>query len=234
MTPDERRLSSRVVEKWNSITDKWWPGPSALAVSFLFLLGAASLLGDPDQLPWYVVWPVVIVLDSFLAFGIAALVAYVKKRREKDEDYVILRVASIGFVIWGLCTGMSAFVGMMLWAAGRSSLSLGVTVFATAFLILGLSMAGKPRRTTGLRALLLLKRIANWQLLASSAAVAVLFVPPDGRAAFFTRHGDNYGFAIAELLAWIIGAGMLTLMLEPMRFKREALGTHSETEATEV
>src|SRR5699024_12564746 len=65
------------------------------------------------------------LLDSFLAFGIAALVAYVKKRREKDEDYVILRVASIGFVIWGLCTGMSAFVGMMLWAAGRSSLSLG-------------------------------------------------------------------------------------------------------------
>src|SRR5699024_12869312 len=104
MTPDERRLSSRVVEKWNSITDKWWPGPSALAVSFLFLLGAASLLGDPDQLPRYVVWPVVIVLASVLVFGIAALVAYVKKRRENDEDYAILRVASIHFVTSATCT----------------------------------------------------------------------------------------------------------------------------------
>lgn len=231
MTPDERRLSSRVTRKWNTITDRWWPGPTALAISFLLLVAAAALLGNPDQLRWYVKWPVVIVLDLFLAFGIAALTAYIKKRRDRDEDYVILRVAAIGFVIWVLCTGLSAFVGMTLWAAGRSSLSLGVAVFATAFLILGLSMAGTPRRTTDLRVLLLLKRIANWQLLASSAAVAVLFVQPDGRTQFFTRHGENYGFAIAELLAWIVGAGMLTLMLEPLRFKREALRVHSEPEA---
>src|SRR5699024_12594653 len=107
-------------------------------------------------------------------------------------------------------------------------------VLMSADIIRGSRMHVKQRRNDVRPAIHMLKRIAIFQLVASSAAEAVLFVPPDGRAAYFTRHGDNYGFAIAELLALIIGAGMLTLMLEPMRFKREALETHSETEATEV
>lgn len=231
MTSDGRNHPSGLVEKWSTITDRWWPGPSALVVSLLLLVGVAAFLGSPGQLAWYVKWPVVVVLDLLLVFGVAAFVAYVKKRREKDEDYVILTVATIGFVVWVVCSGLSALVGIALWSAGRSSLSLGVSVFATAFLVLGLGMAGAPRRTTDLRALLLMKRIANWQLVASSATVAVLFVHPNGKEPFITRHGENYGFAIVELLMWIVGAGMLTLMLEPLRFKRAAPESNAETEA---
>lgn len=217
-----RSLRISITSSWDKIAGTWWVGPSALLISFAGLIAAALLLGDPNKLPWYKTWTTIGLIDVLFAVGIMSSASYVKKRRLEDEDFVVVRVALVGFIIWILATGASAFVGLAVWAADRSPASLGVTVFAIAFLILGLSMSGAPRGESSLSALLLLKRIANWQLLAGSAAIAVLFVQPRNDESFFARHGDNYGFAIAEFLTWLVGAGLLTLMMEPLRFKRDA------------
>lgn len=95
-------------------------------------------------------------------------------------------------------------------------------------------VAGAPTRNSELRFLQLLKRVANWQLLAGSAAIAVIYVQPAQGESFFERNGENFGLAIVELFLRVVGAGLMTVLLEPLKFKLEPAKDSGEITDTEL
>ncbi|MGC2942461.1 MULTISPECIES: hypothetical protein [unclassified Brevibacterium] len=191
-------------------------------LSLVALVAAAGFLGDPDDLPPVTFWSVASAIAVLFVIGVFALATYVDMQRKRDEDYLVVRVGQIGFGVWVVATGIAALAGWGAFQTGVSSASVLVAAFSVAFLLIGVSMAGAPKRNSELRFLQLLKRVANWQLLAGSAVIAVIYVQPAQGESFFERNGENFGLAIVELFLWVVGAGLMTVLLEPLKFKRES------------
>lgn len=207
-------------------TDKAWHGWVAVALGVLLGVSIAVwLAGQKPQLELSEIanLGIAFVVVAPFILGVAMLVNYYEARHNERKHYTVTKLAQIGYIAWFLATSFTAVAGFSLLTAGNSPLSGAVSLFATIFLIIGWTMAGWPKQGWPLRSLLLLKRISNWQLAAAGAIIALVFRLPKEGQSMIDVMGENFGLMMALLMTWVAGATLLTVLLEPLKYKLEAL-----------
>lgn len=168
--------------------------------------------------------------------GVAMLVNYYEAKHNAKSHYTVTKMSQIAYTFWFSTTLLSAIVGFSIFTAGTSPLSGAVSLFSCIFLVIGWTMAGWPKQGWPLRSLLLLKRIANWQVGAAAAIIALIFKFPKEGQSMTESLGENYGFMMALLIVWVAGATLLTVLLEPLKYKLESMqkGVLQKWEAGEI
>lgn len=207
-------------------TGQAWRGWIAALLGVL--LGVALLVwlaGQDPQLElseWQNFGIAFVVVTPFIV-GVAMLVNYYEARHHEQKNYTVTKLSQIGYVAWFATTSFTAVAGFSLLTAGNSPLSGAVSLFATIFLITGWTMAGWPKQGWPLRSLLLLKRICNWQIAAAGAIIALVFERPEKGQSTLDAMGQNFGLMMFLLISWVVGAALLTVLLEPLKYKLESL-----------
>lgn len=215
------------VRFFHSGTTTAWRGWVLVGVGIVAGIVSLIVLAATPDPKWEVSdpagWLIATIVVAPFTIGTAMLVNYYETRHAESGYYTVTKAAQFGYLIWFLVTCVAAVAGFSLLVAGSSPLSGVVSLFSAIFLIIGGNMASWPSLGWPLRSLLLLKRIANWQLVTAGAIVALVFKVPGSGQSLTDAVGDNYGLMMMILLIWVVGAALLTVLLEPLKYKLEAL-----------
>lgn len=231
-------------------------GLIALGVAALVLVAGIALQA------WYSlldhdVWTGLVVVLFAVAFATSLVNldhAWTKGRGSRQRTRPFERVsAGLGYGSWGAGTFIGCVLGIVSGVQGYSVFALIAGGFGVLFFLIGVLLGGMPSPERGLTALLLTKRIANWQIAFSLAIVA----PIVGRAAqagdkvradclkstgvdsercmaegvsVLDVVGYNHGYLFMTAAAWLVGSGLATVLYEPLKYRLE----ENENSATPV
>lgn len=207
---------------------KWWPGLALITVSIavfmaLFVLAEIIFVRQLTESGWYEAMPkIAAVIVSFpIGAGALMLINRLRSKHEENPFYIVVATARFGYWLWGLLTTLTCMIGLIFLLTGISPLSGAAALFSLAFLVIGTSLAERPHMTMKLNSLFLLKRIANWQLLAGSAVIALIYETPIVGGSTFIALGENRGLLFVLMIMWVVGAGASTVLMEPLKYKLE-------------
>lgn len=222
------RLLCKARQIFEAGSAKWWPGIALITASLMFstILFVLTELVFVSQLTasvWHEEMPKInaLIVSFPIVTGAAMLIGRLRAKHQSDPFYIVVKTARLGYWLWTLLTTLACMIGLVFLLSGLSPLSGAVAVFSLAFLVIGSSLAERPHLKMELGSLFLLKRIANWQLVAGSAVVALVYEAPKPGASTVTLLGDNRGLMFVLLVLWIVGAGASTVLLEPLKYKLE-------------
>lgn len=188
-------------------------------------------------------WTIGLTYVSGSIFTVGILFAWARAEKLHSElpHFTVVKVAQIGYLLWFAGTAIAATIGLVI-GLGEGNMPILVTAgFSFIFLGIGANMAGSPRQGWPLRSLLLLKRIANWQLGAAVAILAFGLAVPVSEAtvsvlpfgvvlpaattdtSLFAGLPENFAHLLRLHLIWVVGAAFMTVLLEPLKYKLEAL-----------
>lgn len=179
----------RLFVKFRSIFEagsaKWWPGLALITVSIavfiaLFVLAEIVFVGQLLASGWHEAMPKIsaVFVSVPIGAGVLMLIKRLRSKHEDDPYYIVVKTARFGYWTWVLLTTLVCMMGLIFLLTGISPLSGAAALFSLAFLVIGTSLAERPHMKMNLSSLLLLKRIANWQLLAGSAVIALIYETP--------------------------------------------------------
>lgn len=204
---------------------------SFAAFAIMFILAEIVFVAELSDTGWYKHLPkIAAAIVCFpIVIGILMLVRWLKAKHLADPFYIVVFTARIGHGLWALLTTFVCMLGFAFLLSGVSPLSGGVAAFSLAFIAIGLGLSERPNNDMMASSLSLLKRIANWQLVAGSAVIALVYETPKSNASLFSQLGDNRGLMFALMILWVVGAGGLTILLEPLKYKLDTRSEKSET-----
>ena len=215
-------------QAFESGSAKWWPGLALIVVSFIafvVMFGLAEIVfvrqlsasGWDDAISRIAT----AIACPPIAAGVLMLIKRLRVNLQADPFYIVVITAQLGHALWLLLTTFVGMLGLALLLSGISPLSGAVAVFSLAFIVIGSGLAERPGPKMELNSLFLLKRIANWQLVAGSAVIALLYEVPTPGTPLLIQLGDNRGLMFVLMILWVVGAGASTVFLEPLKYKLE-------------
>lgn len=210
---------------WVERYSRYWP--DGIAVLIAGVTFAALTVQIQERFPAFpfALSVAMVACGTFCGLlGLYLLWARFSNLRRESDHITAVTVASIGFYFWFFVLLVVSGAGFMFALYGASWPAASVSAFSAVFLAVG-GMAGRPDQGWPLRSLLMLKRISNWQLAAASAAIALLFSAPDDADPLLNTRSNlgGHDWPMILLFGWVISAGLLTVLLEPLKYKLEDL-----------
>ncbi|MCS4594211.1 hypothetical protein KTJ89_14585 [Brevibacterium sediminis] len=218
---------------------KWWPGLALILVgllvsAILYLLVEYVFAHSLISVGWHEAMPKIasVFTSPLIVTGVYMLIFRLRAKHRADPLFIVVGSARLGYWLWGLTTTLICVAGPALWLTGVSPMAGATAAFSAVFITIGATLVEQPKPEMKINSLLLLKRVANWQLISGSAVIAMLYESPKPHMNLFTQLGDNRGFMFYLMMLWVIGAGGLTVLLEPLKYKLEEERTSAPPSAS--